>query len=234
MLSTIGLYVNLFIEDFQVNVRASESHQKRNIYKPVIPYIVTGELHNMMPTITYELRKLYSQQKKYSAKKEEGNYKQPPLLQWPENGYFTKIKPDADLLQQALTSFHKYPTNQLSERVFGSELKRHTLELKHGANLFYERCRFHKNHLEEIDYRHAKVQEKIFWLEENVNHPDRLRRMTNLQGQLLQLEQQRREEELSFWKDTVELRKDLFESASEYRNTRHRHNLFSEVEKKYG
>ena len=57
--------------------------------------------------------------------------------------------------------------------------------------------------------------------------------MTNLQSQLLQLEQQRREEELAFWKDTVELRKELFESATDYRNTRHRYSIFSQVEEKY-
>ena len=184
-----------------------------------------------MPNKTYELRNLYFQQSRYSAEKEEKKYDHPPLIQWPANGYFDKLKPDADLLQQAISPFDNYKTNKLSEQVFGNELKQQNINLKHTANLFYERCKLNKQHLQEIDDRHLKAQERLFGVEIN-NFPDRNKQLRTLEGQLIQLEQQRREEELAFWKDTVDLRKELFESAADYRGTRHRYAIFSRVEEK--
>ena len=181
----------------------------------------------------YERTDSYFQPSGYTAHQDTDKYDHTPLLQWPANGYFERLKPDAELLQSALLPRYHLKTTTLSEQVFGNELKNQRLDLKHAANLFQERCRLDKNHLGEIDYRHAKVQEKVFWLEENPHFPDHLRRMTNLQSQLLQLEQQRREEELSFWKDTVELRQQLFATAADYRNTRHRYSIFTRVEDKY-
>jgi len=51
---------------------------------------------------------------------------------------------------------------------------------------------------------------------------------------LLQLEQSRRDEELAFWKDTVELREKLFENSVDYRAAKHRESIFSDVETDYG
>jgi hypothetical protein len=182
----------------------------------------------------YDRKDSYFQPGLYIAHQDTDKYDPSPLLQWPANGYFERLKPDAELLQSALLPRNHLEGITLSEQVFGNELKSQRLDLKHGANLFQERCRLNKNHLGEIDYRHAKVQEKVFWLEENPNFPDHLRRLTNLQSQLLQLEQQRREEELAFWKDTVELRQQLFATAADYRNTRHRYSIFTRVEDNYG
>ena len=185
-----------------------------------------------MPNITYELRNLYFQQSQYSAKQDEKKYDHPPLLHWPEKGYFKELKIDADLLQQAILPFNDYKTDKLSERVFGNELNQQKITLKHTANLFYERSKLHNRHIQDIDDRHIKVQGRLFGVEIN-NFPDRSKQMRTLEGQLMQLEQQRREEELTFWKDTVELRKELFESAADYRGIKHRHSIFSRVEEKY-
>jgi len=185
-----------------------------------------------MSNKTYELRKLFFEQNRYSTDKQEKKYDHPPLLQWPTNGYFDKLKPDKDLLQQAIAPLDNYKTKKLSERVFGNELNQQNINLKHAANLFYERCKLNKSHIQDIDDRHIKVQERLFGVEIN-NFPDRAKQMSTLEGQLMQLEQQRREEELAFWNDTVELRKQLFESAGEYRDTKHRHSIFSHVEDKY-
>jgi hypothetical protein len=62
------------------------------------------------------------------------------------------------------------------------------------------------------------------------NAPDKARRLSNLEGQLLQLESQRRDEELAFWKDTVDLREKLFEGAASYKDANHRYSVFSDVE----
>jgi len=184
----------------------------------------------MMPNTTYELRNLYFQQSLYSAEQAKPTY--PLLLQWPEKGYFEKFKPDADLLQKALSPLEKATTYSVADQVFGNQKQLEYLGLKHSANLFYERCNLHKQHIQDIDHTHLKVQEKLFGVKIN-NSPDKARRLSNLEGQLLQLDSQRRDEELAFWKDTVELREKLFESAAQYKAANHRYSVFSDVEAKY-
>ena len=183
-----------------------------------------------MPNTTYELRNLYIQQSQYSAEQAKPDY--PLFLQWPDKGYFEKFKPDADLLQKALSPLEKSVTNSIADQVFGNLKEVEYLDLKHSANLFYERCRLHKQHIQEIDNSHIKIQENLFGVKIN-NFPDKARRLSNLEGQLLQLESQRRDEELVFWKDTVELRQKLFESAAQYKAANHRYSVFSDVEAKY-
>ena len=184
----------------------------------------------MMPNKTYELRKLYFEQSQYSAKQVKPDY--PPLLQWPEKGYFEKFKLDAKLLQKALSPVEKSTNYSIADQVFGNQKESEYLGLKHLANLFYERCKLHKQHIKEIDSTHIKVQEKLFGAKIN-NTADKGKRLSSLEGLLLQLESQRRDEELKFWADTVELREKLFEGASTYKDANHRHSVFSDVEEKY-
>ena len=184
-----------------------------------------------MPNKTYEMRKLYFEQSQYSAKPAKPDY--PPLLQWPEKGYFEKLKPDADLLQRALKPDENIEERSISEQIFGNDIKQQYIDLKHVANLFYERCRLHKNHISEIDRRHIDAQERLFGVQIN-NTSDKAKRLSNLEGQLLQLDQQRRDEELAFWKDTVELRGTLFENSGDYRAAKQREFIFSDVEADYG
>ena len=183
-----------------------------------------------MPNKTYELRNLYFQQSQYHAEPPQPQY--PPLLQWPEKAYFEKFKPDADLLQQAFSRIGA-SASSVADQVFGNQKQSEYLGLKHSANLFYERCKLHKQHIQDIDHRHIQIQEKLFGVE--INHfPDRAKRQSGLESQLLQLEQQRRDEELAFWKDTVELRQNLFEGAASYKDAKHRYSVFSDVEAGYG
>ena len=184
-----------------------------------------------MPNKTYELRNLYFQQSQYSAKPTQPDY--PSLLQWPANGYFDKFKLDADLLQKALSPSTKSTTDSIADQVFGNQKQSEYLGLRHLANLFYERAQLHKQHIKEIDRTHIKVQEKLFGVKIN-SSPDKARRLSNLEGLLLQLESQRRDEELAFWKDTVDLREKLFEGATTYKDASHRYSIFSDVEEKYG
>jgi hypothetical protein len=183
-----------------------------------------------MPNKTYELRNLYFQQSQYSAEQAKPNY--PSLMQWPEKGYFDRFKLDAELLQKALSPLEKSATYSIADQVFGNQKQSEYLGLQHLANLFYERCKLHKQHVKDIDRTHIKIQEKLFGAKIN-NAPDKARRLSNLEGQLLQLEGQRREEELAFWKDTVELREKLFEGAATYKAANHRYSVFSDVEAKY-
>jgi hypothetical protein len=62
---------------------------------------------------------------------------------------------------------------------------------------------------------------------------DKAKRQSNLESQLLQLENSKREEELAFWKDTADLREKLFETAGLYRNAKNRYSIFSGLEADY-
>jgi hypothetical protein len=185
----------------------------------------------MIPNKTYELRNLYFQQSQYFAQQAKPEY--PLLLRWPENEYLNQFKPDAKLLQKALSPLNKSQSHNVADQIFGNQKQLEYLGLKHLANLFYERCRLHNQHIQDIDHRHMEIQEKKFGAE--INHtPENSKRLTSLEGQLLQLEQARRDEELAFWKDTVELREKLFENSVDYRAAKHRESIFSDVEADYG
>ena len=154
------------------------------------------------------------------------------LLQWPSNAYFNKFIPDAVLLKRSLSTYKK-PSYSISNQIFGSQKQQAYTNLHHLNNLLCERSKIHTQHLCDINHKHIQIQEKLFCVNIN-NFPDKVRRQSNLESQLLQLEQQKRDEELSFWKDSAELRDKIFEKAAEYKQAKHRYSVFSDVEAKYG
>jgi hypothetical protein len=178
---------------------------------------------------TAELRELYFQQSQYPAKNAEPEY--PLFLQWPHKAYFERFKADTELLQKALSPIKK-PLYSIADQVFGNQKQQEYTNLLHIRNLIRERSELHKQHIRDIDHRHMQTQEKLFILKIN-NSPDKARRQSTLETQLLQLEQQRRDEELAFWKDTTELREKLFDSATAYKDAKHRYSVFSNVEAQY-
>jgi hypothetical protein len=117
----------------------------------------------------------------------------------------------------------------ISDQIFGNEMKQQHFGLKHLANLLYERCMLHKRHVDDIRHRHLQIQADRYGVIVN-RSPDSAKRLTSLEGQLLQLENAKREEELAFWKDTTDVREKLFESAGLYRDAKHRYSLFSDME----
>lgn len=170
---------------------------------------------------------LYLQQSKYSDRSEE-KVSEPPLIQWPQPKYFQNFKADTDLLETSLRSEDPASSNNYADQVFGSDVRQQKTQLKHLAHLLYERSLLHRHHLQDIDDRHIKTQERLFGAE--INHtPDRLKNIQRLEGQLMQLEHQRREEELAFWKDTVDLRKDILETSHDYHDNRRRYQIFSDI-----
>ena len=184
----------------------------------------------MMPDKMYILQGLYSQHSQYSAEQPQPYYAS--LLQWPQKGYWDKFQPDAELLQKILLPVET-KAYSVADQVFGNQKRQECIGIRHLANVFYERCKLHNQHVQDIDRRHSQIQEKLFCVKIN-NLPEKARRQSNLEGQILQLEQQRRDEELAFWKDTVELRQQLFESAAAYKAAEHRYSVFSQVEEQYG
>ncbi|HBG25835.1 MAG: hypothetical protein A2Y10_08370 [Planctomycetes bacterium GWF2_41_51] len=187
----------------------------------------------MIPNKTYELRKLYFEQSQYSLDSREDKYNRPPILQWPTNSYFDRFKDDSELFEKALIPEKPYSQENISHQIFGNEIKNQYTGLKHIAHLLYERSKLHKNHINEISDRHLHIQGIKFGVE--INHtPDRAKRLSNIESQLLQLEQSRRDEELNFWKDTVELREKLFAGASEFSSAKQRYSMLSGLEDHYG
>jgi len=186
--------------------------------------------NTMMPNKTYELRNLYFQQSLgYVNQDTVPIY--PPVLHWPGNGYFGQLKADSQLLQEALKPIPHL--SHISQQIFGNEAKQQHIGIEHLANLFYERCRLHKKHIDEIQDRHLEVQGSLYGAVINKT-PDRAKRMSALETQLFQLENAKREEELAFWKDTAELRQKLFETAGTYRAAQQRYHLFAAMEDRYG
>lgn len=177
---------------------------------------------------TAELRELYFQYSRDSAE-ETKSHKYPPLLQWPSNGYFERLKPDAALLKEALRSYAGPETFTVAEQVFGNQARQQKFGLQHQANILYERALLHANHLKEIDRRLMGCHEKLSILK--MHFPvDAGRTQQSLERLVLQLEQERRTEEINFWKDTTEIREKLFEDAAEYSATKRRKDMLYGVE----
>jgi hypothetical protein len=136
------------------------------------------------------------------------------------------------LLEEVLRPSIDTPAT-ISDQIFGNEMKQNYFQIKHLANLFYERCKLNKRHVDDIRHRHLQVQSDKFCVIINKS-PDSTKRLSSLESQLLQLESAKREEELAFWKDTSDVREKLFETAILYRNAKHRYSIFSGMEADYG
>jgi hypothetical protein len=157
----------------------------------------------------------------------------PPLLRWPSGGYFGLFAVDSYLLKQALLPNTRAADQSIADQVFGNQRQQEYVNVAHATNLLYERARLHRQHLRDMDHRHMQIQEMLFGVRIN-NFPDKAKRQGKLESQLLQLEQQKRDEELAFWKDTVDLRQQLIEGASLYKAAKHRYSVFADVEAGHG
>ena len=169
----------------------------------------------------------------------DSQYSQPRALLYPQRNYpfylpeedrFEGMRKDFSTLAEMLSPVYlpgEYAT--LAEQVFGNQARQQRLSLKHLANVLSERVKLHKRHLEDIAHRDMQVQ--VLLSGERL-HPQRAygRRATSLEGTLVQLDKERRQEELNFWKDTAELRTRMFELAGEYGTLQHRVGLMEEVE----
>lgn len=182
----------------------------------------------MMYNTTTQSREWYFQHSQYSVE-EPKKPSYDSLLQWPSNGYFERLKPDAALLKEALSSYAGPEAFTVSEQVFGSQARQQKIGLKHSANILYERASLHAKHLKEIDRRLMDSHRKLSILK--MHFPvDAGRTQQNLERLIIQLEEDHRAEELNFWKDTTEIRQKLFEDAGVYSATKRRQDMLCGVE----
>jgi len=178
---------------------------------------------------TAELQKIYFSNSQYSINPSVGNEGYDSLLQWPSNGYFEKFKPDAALLREVLTLYDRPQYLSVAEQVFGTQARQQKLNLKHLANILYERAILHARHLKEINRRLMDCHEKLSILK--MHFPvDGGKSAQNLEKLIIQLEEQHRKEEIDFWKDTTEVRGKLFENAAIYTATNRRKAMLYDLE----
>jgi hypothetical protein len=143
------------------------------------------------------------------------------VFDWYRHESVQSMQRDAYTLAEMLAPVYLDEDATLAEQVFGNQARHQRLSLRHIANLLNERVKLHKRHLRDIGHQNMQVQEL---LSGERLHSDRAygRRATNLERTLIQLDKEKWDEELGFWKDTVELRDRLFEHAQEYQALRHR------------
>ena len=150
-------------------------------------------------------------------------------LQWPPAIRSEEMEQDALTLARFLAPVAHTDNTPVSEQVFGSQKRQLRLSLEHALNLMNERGQLHQRHMSDINHRHMQIQEKLFGARLH-GRLDNYKRATMLERVLVQMDEQRRKEEIGCWKDTVELRQMLFESAKEYQAVRHRANLLGDTD----
>jgi hypothetical protein len=146
-----------------------------------------------------------------------------------QNNYFEKFHRDAALLKEALSMDSGGRDAPLAEQVFGSQARQQKIGLGHLANVLHERAALHQRHLRDIDWRLDECKDRLSVLK--MQFPlEGGRPQQHLEKLILELERQWHEEEISFWKDTAEIRQQLFDSAAIYSATRRRKDMLWGVE----
>ena len=151
------------------------------------------------------------------------------LERGPENNYFEKFKLDAALLKEALSPSAGSRDATLAEQVFGGQARQQKIGLGHLANVLYERAVLHKRHLRDIDHRLTQCLDRLSVVK--MHFPvDGGRPQQQLEKFVIELERQRHDEEIAFWKDSADIRQQLFENAATYAAAKHRKDMLYGVE----
>ncbi len=151
------------------------------------------------------------------------------MLPWPSESYFEKFKLDAALLKEALSPSAVPRDATLAEQVFGGQARQQKIGLGHLANVLYERSLLHQRHLCDIDWRLVECQDRLSVLK--MQFPlDGGRAQQHLEKLIIELEKERHDEETSFWKDSAEIRQQLFENAAIYGAAQRRQDMLYGVE----
>jgi len=176
------------------------------------------------------LEELYRTLSHYGEReKAEPAYRYGAGLPWPPESCFEKFQRDAALLKEALSPSAVPLDVTLAEQVFGSQARQQKINLGHLANVLYERAVLHRKHLRDIDWRLVDCQDRLSVLK--MHFPlDGGRPQQHLEKLILELEKQRHDEEIGFWKDSAEIRQQLFENAATYGAAKRREDMLYGVE----
>lgn len=174
-----------------------------------------------------EIIRNYFSNSEYQVPRPEGSYAS-RLLYGPSSYSRSSLETEKYLLQEMLTP-SDVPCKSLADEVFGQQALKEKIGLKQLTRLLEERYQIHMRLLADIKHRNMAVQQQLCVAKWFLNL-DGGRRALNLERLLADLEDKKRQEELNFWKDTVELRQKMFEKASEYSATRRRVTWFEGIE----
>lgn len=146
-----------------------------------------------------------------------------PLVSWPKGIYARQFKRDTEVIHESLSPPDHAP-GDLAAEVFGRQLRGEKLSTRHLASVLYERAGLYARHVGDIDHRLNKVQNELFRLQ-TIAPYDLDRDRLALERLLTQLESDRRQAELDFWKDTRDIRHELLERTQSYQASKHRADL---------
>lgn len=136
---------------------------------------------------------------------------------------------DAQTLAQMLQPIYVSPDSPIAEQLFGGQGRQLKFSLEHLVNLLNERRQLHKRQIADINHTHMHMQERLFGAQLH-GRLDGYKTALNIEKVLAQLDEQRRREELQFWKDSMEIREQMVDAAKEYGALRHRVSLFQGIE----
>ncbi len=117
----------------------------------------------------------------------------------------------------------------LAEQVFGNQARQQKLQVVHDASLIAARYELHTRHVRDIQHRLSELQGEVS-VQRMLNPMMPSKPQLDLEKLLLNLEAQKRDEELAFWKDTVKIRQELFTGIKEYQAMKHRTDILKSLE----
>ncbi len=138
-----------------------------------------------------------------------------PSSQWARSTDSEKSTLDDALLKEALSTYTGPQEATLAERVFGSQARQQRIGLRHLADVLYERALLHNKRLRDIDHRLTDFLDRLSVLKMHFPLGEG-RSQQQLEKLIIELERQRDDEEVSFWKDSAEIRQQLLEGAAAY------------------
>ena len=107
--------------------------------------------------------------------------------------------------------------------VFGNQAITHELSSRHLADLIHERRGLAKRHLSDIRFRLDDLMERRpLRGRYGASSPQDAKAGSDVERQILELEKQIRDIQMTLWRDTLELRQTLLTERREYGDTRRR------------
>ena len=126
----------------------------------------------------------------------------------------------------------RFSGNSIRDQVFGGQVTSQKYTLKHFSSQGGARERIHHQHIKEINRRITELSGDLSIA--RMLSGGRLEKdIIKLQGQMDQLEREKRKERLDFWKDMAEIGKDRLDTALEYNAVTRRADLFQGLEVGY-
>ena len=160
----------------------------------------------------------------YAPRKYAADY----LLQWQGRRYGNSWDRERYVLSEALAQPGP-EVKTLAEQVFGSQVRGQKLQVMHEASLISARYELHHRILNDLNHRLYGLQERIS-ITKMLDTWGQSKQLIDLEKLLINLEAQKNDERLAFWKDTLKVRQEMFTGVREYQSARQRATIFKDLE----